>query len=56
VGGHRGQLDPGVLQQLLQPLDLPAAFSSDRHLAATLSDLTGHAVPTCCEIVLGWLR
>ena len=30
VAGHRGQLDPGILQQLLQPLDLPAAFSSHR--------------------------
>ena len=30
VGGHRGQLDPGILQQLLQPLDLPAAFAGDR--------------------------
>ncbi len=30
VGGHRGQLDAGVLEQLLQPLDLPAAFPGDR--------------------------
>ncbi len=26
VGGDAGQLDPGVFQQLLQPLDLPAPF------------------------------
>jgi hypothetical protein len=27
VGGHRGQFDAGILQQFLQPLDLPAAFA-----------------------------
>jgi hypothetical protein len=26
VGGHRGQLDQGVLQQLLQPLHVPGAL------------------------------
>jgi len=26
VGGHAGELDPGVLEHLVQPLDLPAAF------------------------------
>ncbi len=30
VGGHRGQLDAGVLEQLLQPLHLPRAFAGDR--------------------------
>ena len=29
VGGHRRQLDPRVLQQLLQPLDLTGAFPRD---------------------------
>jgi len=29
VGGHTGQLHPGVFQQLLQALDLPAAFPGD---------------------------
>ena len=30
VAGHRGQFDTGVLEQLLQPLDLPAALPGDR--------------------------
>ena len=34
VGGHRGQLDPGVFEQLLQPLDLPGAFPGDRGAGA----------------------
>ena len=29
VGGDRGQFDPGVFKQLLQPLDLSGAFTSD---------------------------
>ena len=30
VGGHAGQLDPGVLQDLLQPLGLPGALLDQR--------------------------
>jgi len=30
VGGHRGQCDPGVFQQLLQALPLPGPFPGDR--------------------------
>jgi len=30
VGGDRGQFDTGVLEQLLQPLDLAAALAGDR--------------------------
>jgi hypothetical protein len=30
VGGDRGQLDPGVLEQLLQPLDLPGPLAHAR--------------------------
>jgi len=30
VGGHAGQLDPGVLQHLLQPLHLTGALVDDR--------------------------
>ena len=30
VRGNRGQLDPGVLEQLLQSLGLPTAFTGDR--------------------------
>ena len=34
VSGDRGQFDPGVFEQLLQPLDLAGAFTGDRGAGA----------------------
>src|SRR6476620_10311425 len=34
IGGHRRQFDTGIFEDLLQALDLPAAFAGDRGAGA----------------------
>jgi hypothetical protein len=53
VGGHRGELDAGAFEELLEALDLPVPFTGDRRAGAgevaQLADRLGRDEPPTDE-------